>query len=294
MWRDKFIAVDWGTTNRRAWLIGSDGMIIDRLSDHLGLTSVPQDGFDAEVVEIRQRLGNYPMLLAGMVGSNMGWRLAPYVTAPANVGSIAEQILWINPQTGIIPGVCQTKGHDDVMRGEEVQALGVMVNGVAAADAYICHPGTHTKWIRLCSGRIDQFQTMMTGEIFSLLREHSILQAQLTGEATDGEAFAAGLAEARHATSLLSSLFSIRARFLVGQKSLANASFASGLLIGSDVHAGLAKANAGETVVVVGRTDLCQLYARAIKDAGFDSEIVDGETSFLAGVRCIIQNLRTE
>jgi 2-dehydro-3-deoxygalactonokinase len=294
VWRDKYIAVDWGTTNRRAWLVGSDGATIGEFADDLGLMSVPPGCFDQAAADIRQRLGNHPMLLAGMVGSDKGWREVPYVAVPADLQSLATAISWIDPRTGIIPGVCQTDGHPDVMRGEEVQALGALSDGAAAADAYICHPGTHAKWIRLQSGRISHFRTMMTGEIFSLLREHSILAAQLANEVTDGERFQTGLAEARSGASLLTSLFTVRARKVLGQNPLADPSFASGLLIGSDVHAGLSHARPGETIAVIGRSDLCRLYASAIKAAGFDSQIIDGEQSFLAGIRSITQILEPQ
>ena len=76
-WRDGYIAVDWGTTNRRAYLIGADGHLADEFADDLGLMAVPPGGFDAAAAQIRERLGDRPMLLAGMVGSNRGWREAP-------------------------------------------------------------------------------------------------------------------------------------------------------------------------------------------------------------------------
>lgn len=294
VWQEKYIAVDWGTTNRRAWLVDRGGVTVDEFADHLGLMSVPQDGFDQAAAEVRNRLGDHPMLLAGMVGSDKGWREAPYVAVPANVTSLASAILWIDLRTGIIPGVCQTEDHPDVMRGEEVQVFGALAAGATAPDAYICHPGTHAKWVRVQDGKISHFRTMMTGEIFSLLREHSILAGQLAGEVTDGETFQNGLEEARNGASLLSSLFSIRACKVLNQKPLPDASLASGLLIGSDVQVGLSDARPGENITVIGRSDLCRLYASAIKIAGFDYDIVDGEQSFLAGVRSITQILEPQ
>ena len=287
MWRDKYIAVDWGTTNRRAWLVDVHGEVVADFDDHLGLMSLPKGGFDKEAAEIRHKLGDYPMLLAGMVGSDRGWREVPYVAVPADVTSLAAGISWIDTHTGIIPGVCQTDDHPDVMRGEEVQALGALADGSAAPDAFICHPGTHAKWIRLENGKVTHFRTMMTGEIFALLREHSILGAQLVGDVSDGATFRAGLREAHNDASLLSSLFSIRVRKVLNLPPLPDASFASGLLIGFDVQASLSNARAGEKITVIGRSDLCCLYASAIKLAGFDYDIIDGEQAFLAGIRSI-------
>ncbi|MBL0923085.1 MAG: 2-dehydro-3-deoxygalactonokinase [Sphingomonadaceae bacterium] len=294
MWRDKYIAVDWGTTNRRAWLVDRNGTTVDRFADHLGLMTVSPGGFDKAAADIRLKLGDHPMLLAGMVGSDKGWRNVPYVPVPADLPSLAAAILWIDARTGIIPGICQTGSCPDVMRGEEMQALGALANGDAAPDALVCHPGTHAKWIRLQHSKITQFSTMMTGEIFSLIRDHSILAAQLADEVTDGASFEAGLQEACNGASLLSSLFAIRARKLLRQKPSANASFASGLLIGSDVHTGLSNARPGEMVAIIGRSDLSQLYASAIRKAGFDHKIIDGDKSFLSGIGSITQILEPQ
>src|SRR5215210_3466403 len=107
-WQDGYIAVDWGTTNRRAWLIGDDGEVSDSFEDDLGLLAVPEGGFPAAAAAIRHRLGDHPMILAGMVGSNRGWREAPYVRCPAGADALAGAIAWIEPgRTGIVPGVCQ-------------------------------------------------------------------------------------------------------------------------------------------------------------------------------------------
>lgn len=293
MWRTKYITVDWGTTNRRAWLVDGDGSVIAQFADRKGVISVRAGGFEQAVAEVRQKLGDYPMLLAGMAGSDRGWRQAPYVPCPAGASSLARDILWVDPgYTGIVPGMCQTEGHADVMRGEEVQALGALAGGMVSREAYICHPGTHTKWIRLAGGQIRSFLTMMTGELFSLLQGNSILSPQMETQVTDGDSFQAGLEAAQKGASLLSGLFAVRASHLLGHKPVADASFASGLLIGSDVEEGLSHARPDEKITVVGRSDLCHLYASAIGKVGFESEIIDGDRSFLAGIRSIAQHLQ--
>lgn len=295
MWHANYIAVDWGTTNRRAWLIDRNGQVTSEFEDHLGLISVPQDGFDAAAADIRHQLGDHPMLLAGMVGSNKGWRQAGYVPCPADAKSLAAGVLWVEPmRTGIIPGVCQTEGHADVMRGEEVQVLGAQAIAELSPDALICHPGTHSKWIQLRHAQISAFQTAMTGEMFNLLREHSILSGQMSGDVTDNAAFQAGLKDARGGVPLLSALFAVRARYLLQALPLADASYASGLLIGSDVQAGLQRAQAGAQITIIGRPDLCQLYASAIAASGCTSSFVDGSAAFRAGIGSIIRHFVSE
>lgn len=293
-WRGNYIAVDWGTTNRRAWLVNGTGDVLSEFADDLGLTSVPENGFERAIADIREKLGHWPMLLAGMVGSDRGWRNVPYLSCPTDLKALGQGVMWIDPQfTGIVPGVCQIEGHADVMRGEEVQASGALAGGFVLPDALICHPGTHTKWIRLEGGRIAEFRTMMTGEIFDLLRNHSLLAAQMQTEVSDNASFQAGLDQALGDAPLLSALFAIRAQHLLLSDAVEGASFASGLLIGNDVQSGLASADRREKIAVVGRSDLCQLYAKAIAHAGYQSEIIDGDKAFLAGIGSITSNFET-
>lgn len=292
-WREGYIAVDWGTTNRRAYLLDDQDLLQDEFADDCGLMAVPAGGFDRAVAEIRERLGDRPMLLAGMVGSNRGWREAPYVPCPADAHDLAQAILWVEPgRTGIVPGVCQRgEAGADVMRGEEVQVLGAVARGLVPADATICHPGTHAKWIKIEKGRIARFQTMMTGEMFSLLTEHSILADQLAGEAQVDDAFHSGVAEALAGGDLLSSLFRVRAGHLLGEGYANGASYASGLLIGCDVRAGLALSADEGVIALVGRLDLCALYAAALARAGRQTTQLDGEDAFLAGIATLTEML---
>lgn len=290
-WHDGYIAVDWGTTNRRAYAIDRDGSVTGRIEDSRGLMAIAPGGFERAAAEIVAALGDRPMLLAGMIGSNRGWREAPYLPCPADARSLAGGILWIEPgRTGIVPGVCQYGAAGaDVMRGEEMQALGAVAAGLAPADGLICHPGTHAKWIGMEGGRIARFRTMMTGEIFALLRDHSILSDQPQGDAETGESFAAGVAEALEGADLLASLFGIRARKLLGG-GRRDVSYASGLLIGSDVRAGL-QFHPASAVTLVGAPDLCALYGAAIVQSGREPRAIDGEAAFLAGIRHITELL---
>lgn len=94
-WSDGYIAVDWGTTNRRAYRVEGDGRCSSEFEDDRGVLSIEPGGFEAAAAEIAERLGNGPMLLAGMIGSNRGWIEAPYVHCPAGLGDLAEQLVWV-------------------------------------------------------------------------------------------------------------------------------------------------------------------------------------------------------
>lgn len=290
-WDQGYIAVDWGTTHRRAYRV-EHGRTADTFSDGLGFASLPPGGFPRAAGEIRDRLGDLPMMLAGMVGSSRGWREAPYVDTPAGVPELVGRIVWIDARTGIVPGVCQRGEHShDVMRGEEVQVVGGVAAGLIASDALVCHPGTHAKWAELESGRIVRFRTTMTGELFALLRQHGILAEALAGEARAGPEFDAGVAETLAGEPPLSALFRIRARGLLEGGSTDGASRASGILIGSEV-AGSLREFPDRPVSVVGRPDLGELYRRALQLAGRDSEAVDGAAAFLSGISVLTRNLQ--
>jgi 2-dehydro-3-deoxygalactonokinase len=278
----RFLAVDWGTTNRRVFLI-EGGEVARTERDGKGVTTV--EDFAAEAAEMRGRFGDLPMLLAGMVGSNIGWRAAPYVPAPAGLDELADGLLWIDDRTAIVPGVSNA-APADVMRGEEVQLLGAVEAGLVPGDALLAQPGTHCKWAEMAGGRIHSFTTAMTGELFALLRAHGLLAAQLGAEVSLGPAFRDGLAEGAK-RDLAASLFGIRAARMLGQRDDADAaSFASGLLIGSDVAARLAVAN-HDTVHILADPALGGLYAAAIEAHGRAARLVDSPAAFAAGIIAI-------
>lgn len=289
-WADGHIAVDWGTTNRRAYRIGAEGKCHQELEDGKGVLSVGKDQFPAAVQEIRDQLGDFPMLLAGMVGSNRGWAEAPYVRCPGGLRELAGEIVWVEERAGIVPGIAFLgEGRADVMRGEEVQVLGAVAGGLIPPDCTVCHPGTHNKWIAVREGRVERFRTVMTGELFNLLKQHSILSDLLSREAGQGAAFDAGVRRGLDCDDLQSELFAVRARVLLGEAESSDAaSYTSGLLIGSDVGIGLKDASNGP-VVVMARPELTTLYAAAIRAAGREAVELDGERTFLAGIARIAE-----
>jgi 2-dehydro-3-deoxygalactonokinase len=294
-WTEGLIAVDWGTTNRRAYRIGADGAVEDRLEDDRGILSVPSGGFPRAVEEIRAALGDLPLLMAGMIGSNRGWVEAPYVPCPAGLPELAANLKWVEPRrVAIVPGVCFAAGEAaDVMRGEEVQLLGAYAEGEIPANAVVCHPGTHNKWVRIEDGRIAAFRTVMTGEMFSLLSKHSILSDMLGGEVAPGPAFESGVKAGLAGGALTGELFSVRARVLLGKARREDAAaYTSGLLIGTDVRSGLAAARGEGPVYVMGRPDLTRLFAAALAAAGREVKELEGDEAFLCGARHLAELLQ--
>ena len=291
-WADGFIAVDWGTTNRRAYRIDSSGACVDEFEDGKGALSVPKGEFPAAVAEIRERLGDHPLLLAGMAGSNRGWVDAPYLPCPVGIDDLVKNLVWPDDRSAIVPGVSYIgQGRADVMRGEEVQLLGGVAAGLVKPEGFVCHPGTHNKWALLRHGTIHIFGTVMTGELFNLLKEHSILADLLQRPVEPNEAFKRGVRRAMDREMLGADLFGVRAGVLLGQANTDEASsYASGLLIGADVRIGLTWP-AGTRISVIGRPELTRLYATAIQEAGREAIELDGERCFLAGIQEIAKRI---
>jgi 2-dehydro-3-deoxygalactonokinase len=291
-WTEGFIAVDWGTTNRRAYLIDSAGKQISEFEDDKGVLSVPQSGFPDAVSEIRDKLGDKPLLLAGMVGSNRGWKEVPYVPCPATIDDLVAKLVWAGEREAIVPGVSYIgRGRADVMRGEEVQLLGSLAVGLVPKDTLVCHPGTHNKWALLRQGTLHTFGTVMTGELFSLLKEHSILADLLGGPVDPNDAFKEGVRAALDRDMLPAQLFGVRAGVLLGQTRKEDApSYVSGLLIGTDVRIGLTWP-LSVRIPIMGRKELTRLYAAAVEVAGREALELDGEQCFLAGIHEIAKRI---
>lgn len=285
-----FLAVDWGTTNRRTYRVGPDGAVEDMQRDDHGVLAIEAGGFDAEAETLRARMGDLPMLCAGMVGSNRGWAEAPYAPCPAGVEDLAALVHWIEPgRTAIAPGVeWHGDGRIDVMRGEEVQLLGAVLSGMAPADALLCQPGTHCKWAWMEGGRIGRFTSAMTGEMFALLKAHSLIGAQMTDAVTPGVEFLRGVTDAADG-ALLTRLFGVRAAFVTGASGGQDAaSYVSGLLIGSDVRS---QVSDGARVYVLADPSLGALYKAAIGAVGGEAIILDSHAAFVTGITRIWRSI---
>jgi 2-dehydro-3-deoxygalactonokinase len=284
------LAIDWGLSSFRAWRLGPDGTVRQRLAAPEGIRGVASGGFPdalaALLAPFGERAGE-PVLLCGMVGSRQGWAEAPYAPCPARAEDIAGALL---PVPGaapvfIVPGLrCRVGGVADVMRGEETQILGLLP-GLGPGRHTLCLPGTHSKWAEVEDGAILSFRTAMTGEIFGLMRGASTLAPVLPAEAEeDWEAFDSGLDRAVEAGGLLHHLFGIRAAALVGDREpAALPSFLSGLLIGHEIAA----LGAGEGPVhVVGAPGLTERYGRGLRRRG-RAPRAHGEEATVAGLAAI-------
>ncbi len=291
------LACDWGTTNLRAWTLADDGAVVNARDFPFGVARLRAGEAPARFAQVRETLGaeGLPAMLCGMVGSNLGWTLAPYVDCPAGFQEIAAGVVVVGEAGGpvrIAPGLRAAgfNGQGDVMRGEETQVLGWLAADPARAEGrrLICHPGTHAKWMSLEAGRLTAFVTAMTGELYGLLRDHGVLKTDAAAD--DMAAFDEGVAAAGEGDALAARMFTARARVVGrGKPADSTASYLSGLLIGAEVAATprLLGAGGSGAVTLLGDSDLCGLYARALAARGAPSEIYDGEAAVRAGLQAL-------
>ena len=240
-----FLACDWGTTNLRAWVVGDDGRALSRREfAELGVSRLqPGEAAKRFVEQVRPAMQaeNLPAILCGMAGSTLGWAVVPYEDAPVGLERLASRLTRVEapgPAVRIVPGVKSegVAGAPEVMRGEETQALGWVADDAARRRGrrVLCHPGTHAKWIILEDGEIRRFVTAMTGELYDVLRRHSVLKAE--SGPVDAAAFTLGLESAGEGDGLSTRLFTVRTRVVAdGLDPRSAASYLSGLLIGSEV-----------------------------------------------------------
>lgn len=283
------IGVDWGTSAFRAYLMTYDGQILDQTSKPCGLLNVADRQF-AQVLEnaCGDWLAKWPgirVLMCGMIGSQSGWQEAHYLTSIVGVPELAAKLTRIEGTAHniqIVPGLAgrDFEGRPDVMRGEETILVGALTMG-APRNGYYCLPGTHSKWVNMVDGRIGGFSTYLTGEMFTLLRDQSILSPLICGEDPDWsiqirDAFFAGVDMAREPSGLLHQLFSLRAGILTEEAEATSLSAKlSGLLIGAELAA-LGDKITGQ-ITLISSGVIAQRYQIALEHLGYSAHVLDAD-----------------
>ena len=289
-----WIAIDWGTSNLRAWAMGSDSVLAEAQSAE-GMGTLARDGFEAALLRLIGPwlgAGQMPVVACGMVGSRQGWHEAPYRAVPCT--PLDRGALVVVPTTDarirmmIAPGLKQA-APADVMRGEETQIAGALALH-PGFDGVLCLPGTHSKWAQISAGEVVSFQTFMTGELFALLSTQSVLRHGMAGEGWDEAAFDMALSDAlSRPEKIAARLFGLRAEGLIGGLTPAMAkSRLSGLLIGIE----LAAARPywlGQAVNVIGAERLAGHYARALTAQGITAQLLPATACTLAGLASLYQ-----
>ncbi|QOZ72067.1 2-dehydro-3-deoxygalactonokinase [Bradyrhizobium arachidis] len=289
-----FVAVDWGTSSFRLWLVDRTGQVLAERRSGEGMLTAAKAGFSSvlqshlRTVEAPDPL---PVLVCGMAGAKTGWVEAGYVDTPAPLAAVLKQAARVPGEARdirILPGIAQRDASaPDVMRGEETQLLGAL--GLdAAGQALVCMPGTHSKWVRVKDGTVAHFSTFMTGELFSVVSRETILSLAVANadDAEDVESFKAAVKAAYEAPAFAANLlFTARSRQLLFGGTPAEArETLSGTLIGAELAAGLSGAlpKAGITLIASGR--LATLYRHAFDALAVAVQPVDADEAVRRGL----------
>ena len=290
----EWIIVDWGTTNFRAFVMNTNNQCIDTIEKKTGLLHVENRNFERVLRNnLRSWFDTYPNLpvfMAGMIGSQHGWYEVDYIHTPLKINTIGDACLNLTTSWGsnicIVPGISHHSNQDkfDVMRGEEVQILGLK-KITSQQEFFAILPGTHSKHVSISNGKLTSFSTYMTGEFFALLSEHSILGKNLSQQINSTSAFTKGVIDSCD-SNLMHSVFMARTHRLFEQlKESEIHDYISGVLIGNEIR------DINKTCHVISSEKLGKRYSLACDTLNKPSTIVNGNDCFIAGMIAIKEHI---
>ncbi len=291
-----WVAVDWGTSQLRLWMMQADGTVLDSRTSDKGMGQLTPTQFEPALTELLGDLPTdrrIPVICCGMVGAKQGWTEAPYVEVPCKAPGPAEAVRLKTARFDvfILPGVKQSR-QPDVMRGEETQIAGFLAVE-PEFDGILCLPGTHTKWAHISAQEIVSFRTFMTGELFDLVSKQSVLRHTVQADGWDQSTFEEAVSDAMARPADISAkLFALRAESLLQSLPAHIAkSRLSGFLIGLE----LAAARPywlGQEVVLIGNAAFSNAYKSALDAQFVQTRLADAQTITLQGLQAAYTALR--
>lgn len=295
MTKPAYVAVDWGTSSFRLWLIGEDGSVVAERRSGEGMTTAAQTGFASVLqshLDAVSAPDAVPVIVCGMAGARQGWVEAGYIDTPTSLAAILTAAVSVPGQSRdirILPGLAQRSQQvPDVMRGEETQLLGAIAAD-AKGEQLVCMPGTHSKWVRVLDGQVTGFSTFMTGELFDVITRHSILSHAVAGAAdlpADTGTFEATLKAVLDKPALATNLlFTARSgQLLNGLTSAGAQALISGTLIGAEIAGALASAGRNATITLVASGRLQALYEDAFRALSLTYTTIDADAAVRRGL----------
>lgn len=205
------ILIDSGTTNSRIRLVEeATSLIKDSEKVKVGVRNTAIEGNSGSLkLHLKEGLRtllqrnfilpkdiNY-IVASGMITSNLGIYEVPHVIGPAQVNDFVEQSKVIiiedffNIPCIFVPGLSnQSISKDtlvdeinqmDVMRGEEVESIGIMKQLQLSGKGIIVLPGSHTKFVIVDANQsIVSCLSTLGGEILMALQRETILSNSLS------------------------------------------------------------------------------------------------------------------
>ena len=296
----KWIAADWGTTHMRAWAIGEEDNVLAFRESNEGMKDLQQNEFEPVLLKLIESWLDdtkvTTVMACGMVGSKQGWVETPYLKTPCvpidnqqlTIATTKDNRIKVN----LVPGVMQNYSAD-IMRGEETQIAG-FINNNPDFNGVVCLPGTHTKWVNVKEGQITSFKTFMTGELFGVISNHTLIRHSISIKGWNQAGFEAGIHEGfNNPGSIASDLFSLRAESIVNDLDRDQArSTLSGLLLGVELN-GAQTFWENSNVIIIGSQLLSDNYHQGLKILGGQSQLFSLETATLSGLSFAYRELNS-
>ncbi len=291
-----YVAVDWGTTSFRLWLMSKSGDIIGERRSGEGMTTAMRTGFPDVLASHLSALSapaDLPVVICGMAGARQGWVEAGYVDVPADLADVLKGAVRVPGEAAdirILPGLAQrSQDTPDVMRGEETQLLGALSADYSAGEQLVCMPGTHSKWVSVSNLKVTGFSTFMTGELFDVISKHSILShAVESAEAFTGDlpAFQSAVAESYNNPQMVTNrLFTVRSGQLLHGLSATDAKAKlSGTMIGLEIAGAHSSARKDAKVILIASGALGELYKAAFAALSIDYITIDADDAVRRGL----------
>jgi len=292
---EQFLSCDWGTSNFRLRLVDAESAsVVRELSTPDGVDRISPGSNDRFRALLDERCGELidaadldlsdtPLWISGMASSSIGWRDVPYAPVPFALDGSSAHVADLGPLSKQRPCpvrlVSGLRTETDVLRGEETEALGILsacADDTMERERVLVLPGTHSKHLLVRGGAIVDFRTTMTGEVYEILRQHSILRHSVDDvvELDDDRERAFRDGSRRGAQGpLLSLLFSVRTRQLLhGDSPCQCGAYLSGLLLGSEMRAAGDLAGADAEVLLGVRGLMSRLYLAAAQEVGLGTQ----------------------
>ena len=292
----RWIAVDWGTSFFRAYLIENE-LVSDKIETSDGMKFIQQNDFEKKFISLIEKWlikGQVVEVLAsGMLGARQGWMEAPYEKTPCNLNNINYVSPLVNDDRfslKIFSGVSQIN-PPDVMRGEETQVAGFFNQNLNFKGS-VCLPGTHSKWIKVKNGLIEHFKTYMSGELFEVIKKNTVLTHSLMSEKIDKKEFLNSANKIfQNPEYLTSALFQIRADDLINSRGpeIYNSRL-SGYLLGIELL-GAREYWEKKDIALIGGEKVMELYASLLEDKVLTLKKFSAEDMVLEGLKSFSKNL---
>lgn len=286
----KLLALDWGTSSFRAYLLDENGAVVHTTHSDTGILTVEPGDFSRtlhrnlkDIVGIER---DTPIIAAGMITSRQGWLETEYVECPAGAAALACRLASLDDtlhgRIWFVPGVKQLRPTSDIMRGEETQLAGISSTGLRI----VLLPGTHSKWVRLNGDTIEGFTTFMTGDLFNAVKNNTILRtvSKNTWRQDDFQSGVHdGFSHMKAGKSLLTSLFQTRVATILGlSPNTGSESYLSGLFIGTEIAEAISAGyHSSEPLLILGNDRLSKLYITALNICDLTGEPAPADSAAL-------------